>query len=262
MNLLSIEWLKIRKYRTFWLLTGLFALLLPVWNYGISDGFLKINGKSDINILNQAYTFDHVWANMGWWASLFVIFTTVLTIILTTNEYSYKTQRQNLIDGWTRQQVLHSKWILVFVLALATTIYVFIIGILFGMSNDSAANFPGDIKNLYYFFILALNYYSFGLLISFLVKRTGIAMGLFFLYTMFLEKILQSLINWKLDYDWGNFLPLQTSDELLPFPLVEIVKTMAGAEEGISASVYVIVSICWIIVYYLISRYRLLKSDW
>lgn len=264
MNLLSIEWLKIKKYRTFWLLSGLFIALLPLWNYGIADGFLKIGGKKGVNILNQAYTFDHVWSNMGWWASLFVIFTTVLTIIIATNEFTFKTQRQNLIDGWTRMQVLHAKWILVFLLAFVTTLYVFIIGMLFGASNDTMSNFPGDINNLFYFFILSLNYYAFGLLIALLVKRSGIAMGLFFLYTMFLEKLVQSLVNWKIDFPIGNLLPLQASDELLPFPLIEMAKTMAsdGAEPAITNGTYVLVSVAWIIIYYLITRFRLLKTDW
>lgn len=268
MHLLSIEWLKIKKYKTFWVLAGLFILILPLWNYGISDGFLKVSSSSKdgggVDIFKQAYTFDHVWENMGWWGSLFVIFTTVLAIILATNEYSFKTQRQNLIDGWTRMQVLHAKWLLIITLAVFTTLYVFLIGIMFGLANSSWAEFPGDIENLFYFFILTLNYYTFGLLIATLMKRSGLAIGLFFLYVMFVEKLIQSLGNWLLHSEYLNLLPLQTSDELLPMPFLKVAKAMMAGNEPppITNTTYVIVSLVWIIIYYLICRFRLQRSDW
>ena len=43
-NLLAIEWLKIKRYRTFWILGSLFVVLLPVCFYigyfGAGAGFL------------------------------------------------------------------------------------------------------------------------------------------------------------------------------------------------------------------------------
>lgn len=260
--MLSIEWMKLKKYRTFWVLVGCFALLLPFWNYGINSGTLRSGGDKNINIFNQAYSFGQVWQNMGWWSSLFVVFISVLIIIIATNEYSFRTSRQNIIDGQTRLHFLHSKWLLVLILSILTTLYVFINGLLFGIANDSLENFPGKIINLFYTFVLTLNYYGFGLLLGLLLKRSGIAIGLFFLYNMFLEKLIQSLINWKIDLDIGNLLPLQASDELLPFPLTSFAKEIMKSEVQITNETYVIVSFVWIIIYYIISRARLLKTDW
>lgn len=260
-SLLAIEWLKLKRYRTFWILTACFALLLAFWNYGISGGFLKI-GAGDINILNQAYTFSGVWENLGFWTSFFVIFLSVLIIIITTNEYQFRTNRQNIIDGWNRLQFYHAKWLVVMVLAVLTTLYVFLLGIVFGISYSSISDFPGHIIKLFYTFITALNYYSFGLLIAFLFKRSGIAIGIFFLYNMIIETLLKNLINWKLDFKAGNYLPLQASDELLPFPLMDMMKTMAGIKEAPSMIPYVMVSLAWITIYYLLGRRLLMKSDW
>lgn len=264
-NLLYIEWLKIKKYKTFWILIGFFVTLLPLWNYGLSNGFLKLSGNNKsggVDIINNAYTFSSVWGNIGWWTSIFVVFITILTIIITSNEYTYRTNRQNVIDGLTRIQFYHSKYLMVLIFAIFTTIYSFIIGMVFGIANDDMSNFPGEIGKLFHIFILSLNYYSFGLLIAVLFKRSGISIGLFFLYTMIIESLLKSLLNWKLTYDIGNFLPLQASDELLPFPMIEIVKKMTQIEVSFSNQTYVIASIIWIVVYYLIGRFRLLKSDW
>lgn len=263
MHLLAIEWLKLKKYRTFWILIGFFALLLPLWNMGVSNSVLKISSsKNGVDIFNKAYTFDQVWANMGWWASLFIVFLSILVMVITTNEFSFKTNRQNLIDGWTRLQVLHAKWLVVLVLAVASTLYVFITGVLFGITYDDMSHFPGNLNQLFFFFILSLNYCSFALLIAYLVKRSGLAIGVFFLYNMFGEKLVQAVFNWKLPGDIGNLLPLQASDELLPFPLMQMAQKAMQQEQAFSNSTYVLVSVAWIVIYYLTSRMRLLRTDW
>lgn len=263
LQLLATEWLKLRKYRTFWVMIGLFMIILPIWNLMISNSMVKMGGgKNPPNILDSAYTFNHVWSNMGWWASLFIMFTTILTMIITTNEFTFKTNRQNLIDGWTRIQVFHAKWLFVLIIAVFTTLYVFIVGVCFGIANDDMSNFPGDLTKLFYLFILTLNYYSFGLAIAYLVKRSGIAIGLFFFYIMFVEKLVQSVFNYFTKTEYGNLMPLQASDELLPFPLMDIAKAMMQTEVSINNTTYVIVSIGWIVIYYLISRLRILKTDW
>lgn len=261
-QLLAIEWLKIKRYRTFWVLIIMFVVLLPLWNYGINAGFMNFSG-GNIDVLSKAYSFSNVWGNLGFWASIFVVFLSVLTIILTTNEYQYKTNRQNVIDGWTRLQFYHAKWFLVIMLSLATTLFVFLLGVVFALVNSGCfCDFPGDAYKLFYLFLLSLNYFGFGLLLSIFFKRSGITIGLFFLYCMIIESFIQKLINWKLDFKLGDFLPLQCSDELLPLPLIDMVKNMAKMNNGPSPLSLVIASCCWIFIYYLIGRRKLLRSDW
>ena len=250
-KLLAIEWMKVKRYRTFWIMIGMFALLLPMWNYGIAGGVLQLFGKTGIDIISKAYTFSNVWNNLGFWSSIFVVFISILTIIVTTNEYVFRTNRQNVIDGYLREQYYHAKWLMVLALTIFTTIYVFILGLIFGAANDSFSNFPGKIENLFYAFVLSLNYYSFGLLLGVLFKRSGIAIGIFFLYSMIIESLLKSLLNWRFD-GVGNYLPLQASDELLPFPILELVKSLAQMEKTPPAYGYVIASFAWIIIYYII----------
>jgi ABC-2 type transport system permease protein len=260
-SLFAIEWLKLQRYRTFWILIGFFVVLLPLWNYGISHGIVKMGGK-DINILNQVYSFSYIWENIGFWTSIFVVFLSILIIIITTNEYQFRTNRQNVIDGWTRMQFYHAKWQVVFVLSLLTTLYVFIVGFLFAVSNDGMSNFPGNIVKLFYVWVLSLNYYSFCLLLSLLFKRSGITIGMFFLYCMIIETLCKELINWKMDFKLGNYLPLQCSDELLPFPILDMIKSLAKLQDAPPALPYVIVSFAWIAVYYFVGRKKLLASDW
>jgi len=260
-NLLAIEWLKIKSFRTFWILTGFFLVLLPVWNYGISGGIMKIGG-GEINLVSQAYSFSYVWQNLGFWTSIFVVFISILIIILTTNEYQYRTNRQNVIDGWTRLDFYHAKWLVAFVLSILTTVYVFVVGTAFGASYGSFSDFPGSIQHLFYVWVLALNYYTFSLLLSIFFKRSGITIGIFFLYCMILEAIANKFINWWLNTNAGDFFPLQSSDELLPFPILDMIKAMANLQNGLNPVYYVCASFAWIVLYYFAGRQKLMQSDW
>ncbi|HQE12953.1 MAG TPA: hypothetical protein PLQ78_09400, partial [Flavipsychrobacter sp.] len=80
-KLLYIEWLKVKSYKTFRVLIGCFILLLPLWNYGISDGSLKLGNTGGINLFSQAYSFSGVWQNIGFWTSYFSILIALLIII-------------------------------------------------------------------------------------------------------------------------------------------------------------------------------------
>jgi hypothetical protein len=167
-----------------------------------------------------------------------------------------------VIDGLTRLQFYHAKWGVIVVLSLFTTLYVFIVGFLFGISNSSISEFPGHIEKLLYTFILTLNYFGFSLLLSFLFKRSGLTIGIFFLYCMFIETLLKGLLNWKIESKPGFYLPLQCSDELLPFPILDMVKSIAKLDAAPSNTGYIIASCIWIAIYYFIGRVKLMKSDW
>lgn len=260
-SLLAIEWLKIKRFRTFWILTGLFALLLPLWNFGIIKGVLAL-GAGNLNFLSQAYSFGYVWQNLGFWTSIFVIFLSVLVTILVTNEYQYRTNRQNVIDGWKRMDFYHAKWLLVLMLSVLTVIYVFLVGLLLGGTYGSFSDFPGKAEYLFYIWVLSLNYYGFALLLSLFFKRSGITIGILFLYCIIIEALVSKYINHSFDTYIGNFMPLQCSDELLPFPILDAIKALAKMENTSHTTAYVIASFVWIGIYYFAGRQKLLKSDW
>lgn len=261
-SLLAIEWLKIKRYRTFWILVGFFAVLLPLWNYEVANGMINM-GKNSINLLSQAYNFPEVWGNLGFWASIFIVFLSILVIILTTNEFSFRTHRQNIIDGWSRLQFYHAKVGMVLLLSVLATLYLFILGVIFGLLNGGS---PVDIferfEQVGYFFLLSVDYLGFALLISILIKRSGLSIGMFLLYALIVESILKGILNWSFDTaSPGNYLPLQSSGELLPFPFIRMAQQMIS-KETISMWPYVIVTIIWCSIYYFAGRRILLRRDW
>ncbi|MEO6832207.1 MAG: ABC transporter permease [Chitinophagaceae bacterium] len=261
MKLLSIEWLKIRRYRTFWILSALFLVFLPLWNYEIANGVVQMGGGG-INILSQAYTFPEVWSNLGWWGSIFILFLAILIITLTCNEFTFKTNRQNVIDGWSRMDFFQSKVLLVLTFSLITTLFVFLLGVIFGLSKSgSATGMFNHLEALGYFFILSLNYLGAALFMALWIRKSGLTISLYLLYAMIIEYAAASIINHSTGTKIGNLLPLQASDELLPFPLMKMAQSMIGKTEGFSDYTYVIASLVWIAIYYFAARSMMLKRD-
>lgn len=95
------------------------------------------------------------------------------------------------------------------------------------------------------------------LLISVLVKRAGLAIVLFIAYNMMLDQLLSFLVKRYIG-PVGGLLPLQSGDELLPFPLVG---KMVSASDQYETSVYITAMIAYIALgIYLVFR-KILKSD-
>lgn len=258
--LLAIEWLKIKRYRTFWILVGLFGILFPLWNFGVSNGLLKVG---PIDVLGGNFSFSDVWGNVTAHASNFIIFIAILVSILVTNEYGYKTHRQNMIDGQSRLQVYHAKWLIVVVLSLAVTLFVFLTGIVLGIAKGAAwSGFGDNIVRLLWMLLLSLNYCGFAMLLAHLVKRSGLAISLFVIYSLMFESLIHLYFFYGKQYFYADLLlPLQCSDQLLQLSTFESMQQMGGLK-GIPNWTYATAASCWIIVYYFIGRARLLRSDW
>lgn len=260
-HLLSVEWLVIRKYTPFGVLSIMFMALLPLMNILIAKGILRVGG-GDINILSNAYSFSHVWGNVSYWASILVIFLTILIIILTTNDFQNRTHRQRVIEGWLKKDYYHAKCLIVFIGSILTTCYVMFCGLALGMLYGAMSNFPGNMYKLIYFWIYTLNYFGFAMLLSIFLKRSGLAIGVFIFYVFIIETIAVNLLNWQTKTKMGSFLPLESSDSLLPFPLNALVKEVLQQTNEPAEWTYVLASLIWVLLYYIIGRRKLLRSDW
>ena len=260
-KLLNIEWLKVRRYSTFWILLGIFAALLIGWNQMISSGLLKPGGGK-MNILSSSYTFPNVWDNVSYYTKLFAAFFAIIVVILTTNEYQFRTNRQNILDGWNRSQFFHAKWLLVISLSLFITVFTFLLGIAFAVINKSSFDeFSNHIEKIGYVFVLTMNYFGFALTLSLLLRKSGMSIMIFLIFCFIFEVIVQQLLNWKFHESLpGNFMPMQCSAELFHLPMLEQLNDLAGGTKK-SNSPLLLASGVWIGIYYFIGRYRVLKSD-
>lgn len=223
---LSIEWMKLKNYRTFWILSILYIVSIFGLNYivfriqQVIYEEKQTKGMAEMILGSTPYSFPSAWQTAANVSSFLLLIPGLLLIISVTNEYSYKTHRQNIIDGWTRQQFISIKIALAVIMAFISTIVVLLTALIFGFMDGSESFSLDNIQYLVFYFIEAISYILVALLIAVLVKRGGLAIGIFFLYALILEELVVRLLNHYANYA-GRYLPLQSTDLLTPFPTIQ-----------------------------------------
>lgn len=230
-RLFEIEWLKLKNYKVFWILVIMyFAGLLIVLSSGMFlMQFLKSKGAEfqgiDPTIL-PLYDFPDVWQNMTYIATFFKIIPAFIVIISVTNEISYRTMRQNVIEGLSKWEFLKSKFALIFSLAAAATIFIFLEGLVTGFIYSSV-KYPemifSEMEFLLAYFFEMVTFLCFAMLLALLLKKAGFVIVLIFMYTLIFEPFLTLNMEqnpWIKDQvSWlAPFLPIRALNNLIHVP--------------------------------------------
>jgi ABC-2 type transport system permease protein len=228
-KLLQIELRKIMPYKMFWVMTGIYVLALAFFSYGLPsliDYFTMRSKVPEVKLLiNFLYNFPDIWQNLAWAASLrfFIkIFLGMIMIVLVTNEYSFLTIRNNIINGLSRTDFLLSKVYLAILFSLAATLLIFLTGTVLGLSYSSTINFHvffGKMIFLLGYFVETLTFLLFSLMVSILVRRTGFAIGLLFVYP-----IMELIIQQKVPESVQPYLPLNAMNHILRTPNTSLIQ--------------------------------------
>ncbi len=272
LNLLKIEWLKIKNYRAFIVLSLFFVIGVFLTNYITFLVNKNIIGKMNTAGLVSSfspYNFSNTWQTTSYATGFLLILPALLIIILVTNEYTYRTVRQNIIDGWSRAEFIDVKLVIALIVAVVSTILVLLTALGFGLASGSEFSLNG-FSHVGFFFLKSLSYNLIAVLISVLIKRTGFAIGLYFIYLGAENVIAQLLDVWSLKIrrdnnidlgSMGDYLPMNASDGLLTFPdnpLKQIAKSSLPTDYF-----YVVISlaIIYIFLFILLSRKKFLNAD-
>jgi ABC-2 type transport system permease protein len=266
LQLLRIEWLKFKYYRTFWILLLISVVSIPAFNYVIYDvtdnSFPKINGKS---FLGSPFGFPEVWQTVAWNSSLLLLIPAILIITLTTNEFTYKTHRQNIIDGWSRSQFINVKLLEVLIFSLFISIIVFITTLVFGhygSKPQAGVSIFHEMRFSGFFFVEMISYSLIAFLIGMLVKRAGLAMGVFFIY-MIMEQFIVAILRNKYKISWVDYFPQEVTDMRIPQPfgrkLLSSPDKVKIWESHIPA--YLVIAAVYVILYCVITNWKYRKSD-
>jgi len=224
--LIKIEWLKIKKYPAFWWMLGIVALTYPGINYMFHHVYESVIGRKDMAgnvakfLLGNPFAFPDAWHSVAYFSSFFVIVPALLIIMMVSNEYTFKTNRQNIIDGWSRNQFIHAKMIDVGIISLIVTLSFAIVAAIFGFYYSDTVRVTRWAEELQYiplFFLQTFAYLSWACLLAFLLRRAFIALGIFIFYSLIIENIIKTYFKFK---EWGirEFLPFEIPNRLLPMP--------------------------------------------
>ncbi len=127
----------------------------------------------------------------------------------------------------------------------------------FGLSGTEPFSWSG-VEYLGYFFVRALSYMSVALVIVMLLRRSGVSIGIYFLYLFIVENLLGLIINNKILEEAGNFLPLRSSGQLIDAPGLfgKVLDTT-----DIEPVYFLLAALLWIAACLLFCKYRFQKSD-
>ncbi|MFA5417812.1 MAG: hypothetical protein WC341_05080 [Bacteroidales bacterium] len=229
---IKLEWLKVRNYRVFWILMGMYLLTLTIIAAGgvFFLEWLKSLG-TDFNGIDPTivpiYDFPDIWQNMTYLGSFAKILLAFVVIISVNNDVTYNTLRQNIIDGISKRRYLLGKLMLIIALATISTLYLFFTGMITGSiySHVWEARFIFDkLEFLAAYFFDIVVYCSLAFLLSLLIKKAGFVIVLLFLYTLIFEPIAGAVLtNAPIFRDsiWSElvaFFPIQALNNLITVP--------------------------------------------
>ena len=223
MHLLRIEWLKIKSYKTFWILLSTFFVFFPLTFYFFANKFMEAvnkdgEGKMLKNMMGNPFTFPKIWQAASWFGGLFFILLGMLFILLITNEVQYRTHRQNIIDGWSRLDFLKAKFFMMVIMILLSTVMVTVSGFIVGeIYSPASASITEGFYNIGYFALMATMYMMVAFLTAILVKRTGLAIIIYFAFVCIVDNLGWLILTYN-DGQFGYYLPLESTDSLLPNP--------------------------------------------
>jgi ABC-type transport system involved in multi-copper enzyme maturation permease subunit len=141
------------------------------------------------------------------------------------NEYSNKTLKQNLIDGLSKKEFILSKFYTVIVFAAISTFFVFsvslILGLIYSDYNEVSIIFT-DLEYLLAFFIKLVGFFSFGLFMGILIKRSAFAVGAILVW-LFIENIFKGFLFWTFNKETFES-NVVNSDSLSPIGVNDIMQ--------------------------------------
>lgn len=271
-NILRTEWLKIKNYNAFIVISLFFAIGVFATNYIVYSFNKNVIGNVNTGGLVNSfspYNFENTWQTTSYATGWILILPALLLIILVTNEFAYKTSRQNIIDGWSRATFIDIKLFLALLFAISSSILVIITALGFGFASGSAFSLH-SFSHVGFFFLKALSYNVIAVFIAVLVRRTGFAIGLYFIY-MGAENLISQLLDvlsFKIKESekinlgaMGDYLPLSSSDGLLSFPDNPLKSIAQSALPTNYFWVVLSFAIFYLILFTYLSRRKIIKSD-
>jgi ABC-type transport system involved in multi-copper enzyme maturation permease subunit len=274
-RLLSIELQKIWLSKSSRILTISYFFLL---SFIALIASIKFNiGSFQLHIAEQGiFNFPYIWHFNTYIAAILKFFLAIVIVSMMSNEYSYGTLKQNLIDGMSKQEFILSKFLTVVVFAFASTIFVFIMSLILGYSFSSYTEFSivfSDLEYLLAYFIKLVGFFSLCLFLGILVKKSAFAIGFLFVWNI-LESIVKGILSFKVFPEGKSaenilqFFPLESMSNLIvePFSRLSVVKNIqtaiGGAGNGKDYDVHLtslLIVLAWTVIFMLMS-YKLLKK--
>ncbi len=270
LHLLKIDLKKLTSYRTFWVICGLYFLTLGFTTASGMEILKWIASKgaefgTSININRvPLYHFPDIWQNLIWISGLFKLILSVMVVISITNEYQYRTLRQNIIDGFSRWEFILSKILTNILLSLMSVVMIMVIAIITGLIYTPTIEWTYIFRGMEFFlayFIEVFAFLSYALMLGIFVQRSGLTIVLLMLSHMIEAIIKINLFRamWDDSIGWlKQFFPLESITNLVPLPFARY--AFQEIQDYVSLAA-VAIALVWTFLFNYFAYLRLKKSD-
>lgn len=276
LRLLTIEYHKLRYSKSARILVTTYFILITFIALIASIEF-KFGGV-EFRVADQGiFNFPYIWHFNSYIAATLKLFLAIVIVSMMSNEYTNRTLKQNLIDGLSKKEFIGSKFLTVVAFALLSTIFLFVVSMILGLSFSDYTEFSiifSDLEYLLAYFVKLIGFFAFCMFLGMLVKRSAFALGFLFIWWI-LENIAHAVMKYKLfrDSDLADniaqFFPLESMSILVkePFSRLNVIQSAAtqlGSEISKDYAIHwyqlLIVGI-WIVIFVYLSYLLLKKRD-
>ncbi|OAB81493.1 ABC transporter permease [Cochleicola gelatinilyticus] len=237
LRLLSIELHKLRFSRSTKIISAVYFILITFIALIASIEFSF--GGVNFRIADQGiFNFPFIWHFNTYIAAILKFFLAIVIVSMVSNEYSFRTLKQNLIDGLSKKEFILSKFLTVLLFAVISTLFVLIVSIILGMSFSDKLEWDVIFYDLDYlgaYFLKLVGFFSFCLFLAVLIKRSAFALGFLFIWFI-LEQITYAMMKWWIFKGTDiadtitQFYPLEAMSNLIkePWTRLGLVQTAAS----------------------------------
>jgi len=219
---------KLFKSRTFWIMLLLYAFSMSTLIFGI-EAFIKnitINAGSNSPIPIpevSVYVFPNIWQSLSYLAGFLKLFPALILIIFVSAEYSYKTNRQHIMNGMSRESYFFSQLIFMIGLALFSTLLLFVLTLFLGFQHTSDMSLALVFSKSYYslaYFLELLAFLSIAFFTAIILKRSGLAIIVFLL----LYSVLEPVARFYFPEIIAHNMPFKAIGNLIDVPNTSLMK--------------------------------------
>ncbi len=238
LRLLNIELQKIRYNKAARVITIVYFVLITFIALIASIEFSF--GDFNFRVADQGiFNFPFIWHFTSYMAAILKIFLAIVIVSMMSNEYTFLTLKQNLIDGLSKKEFVLSKFITVVLFAAISTIFLFIVSMILGLSFSDYKEIGiifSDLEYMLAYFVKLVAFFSFCLFLGVLVKRSAFALG-FLIIWFILEKISYGLMKWEFFKDTdiaeniSQFFPMEAMANLIKEPFTRLGAVQSAANQ-------------------------------
>lgn len=193
-KLIRIEWIKAANYNSTRVILGLHLFLFLAG--------LLIFSQIDFSMpefnFRKLFKFPGIWVSSAYAAKWLNLLLTVYIIILIGNEFSFKTFRQNVIDGLSRKDIFSGKFLVMVSLSVYIAVLVFLMSIIFGLIFSVNISLPSMFVNTYeifFLFIQTLGFMALAMFITVIFRNTALSIVMYLLYRIAIEPIIRLIFD-------------------------------------------------------------------